>query len=70
MNFGVHKLWEKIETSWIYINLILHLFEHVLSQFFSYELIDFLCPDDNMMFTLLNLLMVSKSYVGVEVFVW
>jgi hypothetical protein len=70
MNFGVHKPWEKIETLWVYVNLTLHLFEHVLSQSSSYELIDFWCPDDYMMFTLLNLLLMYEPYVCVEVIVW
>jgi hypothetical protein len=48
----------KIETSWVYVSLTLHSFEFELSQFFSYELNDFWCPNDvSVMFTLLNLLM-------------
>jgi hypothetical protein len=67
MNFGVNKLWKKIETSWVYVNLILHLFEHVLCQFSGYELIDFF--DDDMMFTLLNLLMMYEPCVFVKILV-
>jgi hypothetical protein len=48
----------KSETSWVYVNLTLHLLEHVLSQFSSYELNEIWSPNDvNVMFILLNLLM-------------
>jgi len=55
--FGIQAL-RKIGTSWIYVNHTLHLFKHVLSQFFSYELIDFGYFDVDVMFILLNLLMI------------
>jgi hypothetical protein len=60
----------KIETSWIYVNLTLHLFEHELSQFFNYELNNFLCLNDvSVMFILLNLLMMYEPCFCIEVIV-
>jgi hypothetical protein len=41
----------------------------MLSQFFSFELNDFLCPDVIVMFTLLNRLMMYESCIRVEVIV-
>jgi hypothetical protein len=71
MNFRVYKLWEKIETLWVYVNFTLHLFEHVLSQFSSYELNDFWCPNDVIvMFTLLNWFKMSEPCFCVEIIVW
>jgi hypothetical protein len=40
MNFGVHKLREKLKPHESILNLTLQLLEHVLSQFSSYELIN------------------------------
>jgi len=60
----------KIETSWVYVNLTLHLLEHVLSQFSSYELNDLWCPDDVIvMFTLLNLLTMYEPCVCVQILI-
>jgi len=50
-------------------NLTLHLLEQVLSQFFNYELNDLRCSDVIVVFTLLNLLMMYKPCICVEVFV-
>jgi hypothetical protein len=58
---GTHAL-KKVETSWVYVHHTLHLFEHVLSQYFNYELIDFLWPDD-VIFILLNMFMMYEPYV-------
>jgi hypothetical protein len=57
---------KKIETSWIYVSLTLHTFEPELSQFSSYELNDFWCPNDVSVFSVLNLLMMYKLCVCVE----
>jgi hypothetical protein len=67
-SLGTHAL-IKVEASWVYVNHTFHLFEHVLSQYFNYELIDFLCPDD-VMFILLNMLMMYKPSVFVGILAW
>jgi len=68
MNFGVHKLWEGLKphesmliTPYTYLRMC-------CLNFSSYELIDFWYPND-VMFILLNLLMMYEPCICVEILV-